>query len=160
MKINQYKIEDYPVVPVRNGLEVKRVDVSALKNTGIGLVSYGLNEGDVFEFPDTMEDAIITSRQVRKDSANVELLVMGLKNGKLAYLSVSNLRRRDANMTPVHEVAADLNNFETDYERLEACLGKTIVGKEKVKFQQRDFDNGVRLDTTTEKETTFLAWKK
>lgn len=66
MKINQFKKEEFPIIPTRNGLEVKQVAVDFLKSTGIGLVSYGLSNGDVFEFPDTLEDAVITTRQVRK----------------------------------------------------------------------------------------------
>ena len=96
---------------------------------------------------------------MRKDSKNVEVLVMGLKNGKLANFSLANLRRRDADMKPVHPVSTDLCMLETDYDRLEACLGKTIVAQGTVKFKQRDFDNGVPLDTTTEKETANLVWK-
>lgn len=159
MKINQFKKEEFPIIPTRNGLEVKQVAVDFLKSTGIGFISYGLSDGDVFEFPDTLEDAVITTRQVRKDSKNVEVLVMGLKNGKLANFSLANLRRRDADMQPVHPVSADLRNLKTDYDRLEACLGKTIVAQGTVKFKQRDYDKGLPLDTTTEKETANLVWK-
>lgn len=148
MKLNQINEADMPVIPVRNGLSVKEVDMAALKQTGIGLVSYGLDKGQTFEFPESPEDVKIIERQVRPNSDAKEMLILGLKNGKPAYLSIANLRRRDHKMVPVHPLAEALNNAENDEIRVEMCLGKTITAEEDVTFQEAIFENGTRTDGT------------
>lgn len=149
---------DIPVVPVRNGLTINSVGLEALKSSGVGLVSYGLKEGDTFEFPTTAADLQITQRQVRANSSAYEYLVLGLKNGKPAWLSVSNLRRWDHKMQPVHPVAEALRTAEDDSVRLEMCLGKTIKAEEDVTYQEAVFENGVRTDGTRPRTVSKLVF--
>lgn len=158
MKIAQIKAEDLPVVPQRSGLEVKDVELSALKETGVGLVSYGLKKGDRFEFPDSVDDCKIVARQVRKNSTSYEMLILGLKNGKPAYFSLANLRRRDADMKPVHPVADALASMENDEVRVEACLGRVIVAGDDVTYQERVFQDGVRTEDTRPRTTAKLEF--
>lgn len=147
-------LKDYPVIPVRNGMPApQQVALSALQNTGVGLISYGLEDGDTFVFPATAEDVIIMERPVRANSSAREYLVNGMKNGKNAWLSIANLRRWDSSMKAVHPVAETLRNCENDSVRVEMCIGKTIVGKGKVTFQQAIFKDGVRIDGETESRT-------
>ena len=147
-------LKDYPVIPVRNGMPApQQVPLSALQNSGVGLISYGLEDGDTFVFPATAEDVIVIERAVRANSNAREYLVNGTKNGKNAWLSVANLRRWDASMKAVHPVAEALRNCENDTVRIEMCIGKTIIGKGKVTFQQAIFKDGVRIEGETESRT-------
>ena len=47
---------EIPTLSARKGCEVKDVQLNDLRTDGVNLVSYGLKEGDQFEFPDTIED--------------------------------------------------------------------------------------------------------
>jgi hypothetical protein len=153
-------LKDYPVVPVRNGMpEPRVVSLDALADKGMGLVTYGLETGDTFVFPATKEELVIVERPVRKNSTAMEYLVGGTKNGKKAWLSVANLRRWDASMKPVHPVAETLRNCENDTVRVEMCLGKTIIGEEKVTYQEAVFVDGVRTDETKARTITKLSFK-
>lgn len=156
MKLNE--IKETPVIPTRQGLEVKEVNAETLKEKGLGLVTYGLEEGDTFEFPDSMADVKLFTRQIRKDSTAVEQLILGLKNGQPGYLSMANLRRRDHKAKPVHPLAEALNRCENDFVRLEMCLGKTIVAKGTVTYEEAVFDNGTRLDQTKSRTVSSLQF--
>lgn len=158
MKLSQIKAEEMPVVPVRNGMAVKEGGVEALKGKGAGLVTYGLNKGDVFEFPDTLEDVKTITRQVRPNSNAVEVLILGLKNGKPAYLSAGNLRRYNHKMEPVHPVAETLHTCEDDAVRIEACLGKKITATEDVTYDEAIFENGMRTDGTRKRTVAKLIF--
>lgn len=151
-------IQKKPVIPVRQGLKHGNTTLEALEERGIGLVTFGLEVGDTFEFPDSAEDCELVERQVRKDSDSMEVLVLGLKNGKPAYLSLGNLRRLDADMKPVHPVAAALNPMANDRARLEYCFGKQLTAKENAKFMAYVWDNGVRTDEKTERTVAKLEF--
>lgn len=158
MKLDQISKDDMPIVPVRQNLTVKETNMDALKGKGLGLVTYGLNVGEIFEFPDSVKDVKIIERQVRPNSSSVETLILGLKNGKPAYLSVANLRRRDHKARPVHPVAEALNTAEDDYVRVEMCLGRKIRANEEVTFDEAVFDNGVRTDATKPRTVAKLIF--
>lgn len=158
MKLNQINQADMPVVPVRSGLTIKEGGIDALKGKGVGLVTFGMNVGDTFEFPDSIEDVKTVSRQVRANSDAMEILILGLKNGKPAYLSVSNLRRYDHKMVPVHPVAEALRTCEDDAVRIEMCLGKKITAAEEVTFQEAIFENGTRTDGTRPRTVAKLIF--
>lgn len=158
MKLDQISKDDMPIVPVRQNLTVKETNMDALKGKGLGLVTYGLNVGEIFEFPDSVKDVKIIERQVRPNSSSVETLILGLKNGKPAYLSVANLRRRDHKARPVHPVAEALNTAEDDYVRVEMCLGRKIRATEEVTFDEAVFDNGVRTDATKPRTVAKLIF--
>ena len=158
MKLNQIPAEAMPVVPVRSGLSIKEGGIEALKGKGVGLVTYGLSVGDTFEFPDTIEDVKTITRQVRANSDAVEVLILGIKNGKPAYLSASNLRRYDHQMQPVHPVAEALRSCEDDAVRIEACLGKKITANEEITYNEAIFENGMRTDGTRERKVAKLIF--
>lgn len=158
MKLNQIPAEAMPVVPVRSGLSIKEGGIEALKGKGVGLVTYGLSVGDTFEFPDTIEDVKTITRQVRANSDAVEVLILGIKNGKPTYLSASNLRRYDHKMQPVHPVAEALRSCEDDAVRIEACLGKKITANEEITYNEAIFENGMRTDGTRERKVAKLIF--
>lgn len=158
MKLNQIKAEEMPVVPVRKGLTVKEGGIEALKGMGAGLASFGIEKGETFEFPDTPDDVKTVTRQVRENSEAFEVLILGLKNGKPAWFSVSNLRRRDYKMNPVHPVAETLNRATDDAERIEKCLGKKITANDDVTYTATVFKNGTRTDGTRERTVAKLVF--
>lgn len=157
MKKNQVNQANVPVIPVRGSQKVEMVAVSDLAKTGQGLVTFGLNVGDTFEFPDSEEDAQIAARTIR-DGATPEMLVLGLKNGKEAWLSIGNLRRRDHKMVPVHPVAEALKDAENDQARLAMCYGKKITAQESVTFEEAIFENNVRTDGTRPRTVAKLIF--
>lgn len=158
MNMTNIKTEDIPVVPVRAGLTVTKGDLNALKGKGQGLISYSLKVGDVFEFPDTVDQVQTITRQIRPNSSAVEVLILGMKNGKPAWFSVGNLRRRDYKMVPVHPVAETLKDAEDDAVRVEMCLGKKITANEEVTYNEAIFENGVRTDGTHERTVAKLVF--
>lgn len=157
MNKNQINQANVPVIPVRGNQKVEMVAVNALANTGQGLVTFGLNVGETFEFPDSEADAQVAARTIR-EGATPEMLVLGLKNGKEAWLSIGNLRRRDHKMRPVHPVAEALNDAENDYARLQACFGKKITAMETVTFEEAIFENGTRTDGTRPRTVAKLVF--
>ena len=152
-------IEDFPVIPVRSGMTCEEVELTALQNTGVGLISYGCKVGDVIEFPDNKENVRIMARQVRPNNDAREMLIAVYKNGNPAWFSVANLRRWDVEMKGVHQVAKDLRDCENDMIRIESCLGKKITAKDEVTFQQAVFKDGMRQEGETESRTVAnLIW--
>lgn len=158
MVLTEINSADIPVVPVRTGLTCVEVTIDALTNVGTPMVTYGLNINDRFEFPATKADLKVIQRQVRPNSTAYEYLVLGLKNGKPAWLSLSNLRRRDHKNQPVHPLAEALHGAESDAVRLEMCLGKTITSTENIEYQEAVFENGMRTDGTKSRTVAKLMF--
>lgn len=158
MVLTEINSADIPVVPVRTGLTCVEVTIDALTNVGTPMVTYGLNINDRFEFPATKADLKVIQRQVRPNSTAYEYLVLGLKNGKPAWLSLSNLRRRDHKNQPVHPLAEALHGAESDAVRLEMCLGKTITSTENIEYQEAVFENGMRTDGTKPRTVAKLMF--
>lgn len=158
MVLTEINSADIPVVPVRTGLTCVEVTIDALTNVGTPMVTYGLNVNDRFEFPATKADLKVIQRQVRPNSTAYEYLVLGLKNGKPAWLSLSNLRRRDHKNQPVHPLAEALHGAESDAVRLEMCLGKTITSTENIEYQEAVFENGMRTDGTKPRTVAKLMF--
>ncbi len=158
MKLNQISKDEMPVIAVRKDQIVKESNMEALKGKGQGLVTYGISVNDTFEFPEKIEDVKIVERQVRPNSSAYEMLILGLKNGRPAYFSVGNLRKRDHKFRPVHPVAEALDKCEDDYVRVEMCLGKTITATEEVTFDAAVYDNGTRTNETVPRTTAKLVF--
>ena len=135
---------EIPTLSARKGCEVRDVQLNDLKTDGVNLVSYGLKEGDQFEFPDTIEDVKLKLRQVSVQRDTWEVLILGLKNGKPAWLSAANLHRWDYQTNPVHPVARELRYCNSLSERIEQCLGRTIIAEEDVTYNEAIFEDGIR----------------
>ena len=160
MVLSEIKEQEIPVVPVRTGLTFVEVTIDALTNVGTPMVTvtYGLNVNDRFEFPATKADLKVIQRQIRPNSPVYEYLVLGLKNGRPAWLSLSNLRRRDHKNQPVHPLAKALHNCESDAVRLEMCLGKIITSTENITYNEAVFENGVRTEATKSRTVSKLEF--
>lgn len=151
-------LSEFPVIPTRKDLSVDEVPLTALQNTGVGLVSYSLKVGDIVEFPDNKESIRIMSRQVSKDSTSREMLLAVHKNGNPAWFSVANLRRWDAEMHPVHPVAEALRTADNDEARVLQMLGKKITAKEDVTYNEAVFVNRQRTDKTKSRTVAKLIF--
>lgn len=149
---------EFPTIPTRKDLSVEEVPLTALQNTGVGLVSYSLKVGDVVEFPDNKESIRIMSRQVSKDSTSRELLLAVYKNGNPAWFSIANLRRWDAEMHPVHPVAEALRLADNDEARVLQMIGKKITAKEDVTYNETVFVNRQRTDKTKSRTVAKLIF--
>lgn len=161
MKLNSN--EQLPTIPTRQGLGIKESTLDSMESKGTNGGAYPVNVGDVVEFPDTVDDVRIVEREVRAgvngQPAPTEALLLVRKNNKLSYLSISNLRRRDSKMQPVHPVAQELHACENDKERIIKCLGRTITATESVTYNEAIFDNGVRTDKTRERTVAKLIFQ-
>ena len=151
-------ISEFPAIPTRKDLSVNEVPLTALQNTGVGLVSYSLKVGDIVEFPDNKESIRIMSRQVSKDSTSREMLLAVHKNGNPSWFSIANLRRWDAEMHPVHPVAEALRNDDNDEARVIKMLGKKITAKEDVTYNETVFVNRQRTDKTKSRTVAKLIF--
>jgi hypothetical protein len=151
-------LSEFPAIPTRKDLSVEEVALTALQNTGVGLVSYSLKVGDTVEFPDNKESIRIMSRQVSKDSDSREMLLAVHKNGNPSWFSIANLRRWDAEMHPVHPVAEALRNDDNDEARVLKMLGKKITAKEEVTYNEAVFVNRQRTDKTKSRTVAKLIF--
>lgn len=141
--MKKFAKEELAPIPERNGLKAKEVSLKALEEKGLGIVSYGVQKGEVIEFPDTEEDATVWARPVRENGPE-EMLVAVKRNDKPSWFSIGGLRRMDYQGKPVGPVCEDLRSCSNDYERVKRMLGKKITANETTEIQVYHFDNGVR----------------
>lgn len=149
-------VQNTPVIQLRNGQTATEIQLNNLREKGLGLISYGLREGDTFEFPSTADDVKLMERTINERAT--EVLILGLKNGEPAWFSIGNLRRRDYKMKPVHPVAEALHMEENDEQRIKKCLGKTIIASGEVEYEEYIFNNGVRTDDRRKRTTAKLQF--
>lgn len=156
--MKKFSNEELPVVALNKECSAKEATLADLETSGLGIITYGAKEGDVIEFPDTKEDIQLKARQVVKGSTNYEYLLAVKKNGKPAWFSIGNLRRRNYKMVPVHDVADYGCRFDNDADRVEAFCGKKIQAGKAIEYQVYHFDNRVRTDTLDTKSTADLTF--
>lgn len=137
--------------------EVVVVTLQDLTSTGTTGYQYGLGEGSIFEFPNTLEDCQVVGNPVGEKG--MDYLILGLKDGQPGWLSFSCLRRRDINNNFVGEVSQSLSKCSNDLERLKAMVGKAIKGKGSVKYFVAKFDkDGNRTGEMSEKTVTNIVY--
>lgn len=164
MKLNDLNPADLPAIPVRNNLIPEKVNFADLTGVGEPRNSYGMSVGDVIEFPETEADIELMAIPVCENGPK-QYVVLVMKNGKQAWFSLSNLRRMDSKMNPVHPVAATLRDTITaqalpndDKTRLKLMLGKRITATEAVIYEEAIFENGVRAENTRKRTTAKLIF--
>lgn len=164
MKLNQLNTAERPVIAVRGNLVPAKVDFDALTGVGEPRNGYGMNVGDVVDFPETKEDIELMEIPIRENGPK-QYVVLVVKNGKQAWLGLSNLRRMDHEMKPVHPVAEALTEAiraqalpNDDKTRLELVLGKKITAKEPVTYKEAIFEDGTRTNDTRERTTAKLIF--
>ena len=132
------------------------LNVETLKTTGETFVSYGVQKGDVIEFPDSADDIIAVEQPVRADRPGKQRLLQVLKNGKYSWLSLGVLNRTDYNREPTCKFCAEMNELPNDLSRIEALFGKKIVcvGTVEKPFQKFDRQTGARIEGQSENRPT------
>lgn len=146
------KIKNFPTVSGANTRPVNKVDnLENLKLSGIAFATYGMREGDVIEFPDTMDDVDVFEQPVRVNSNIVQNLLGVLRNGKADYISLGTLRKQDVNREYTCDFTKEMGALNNDYERIQSLLGKKIkaTGSKTIKVQAFDRLTGQRLEGQT-----------
>ena len=134
----------------RPGKEMTKED---LKTTGQPFVSSGIAVDESINFPDTENDIVVKEQPVAVGrTATQRLLLVDRidKNGnrKPGWLSLGVLNRTDYYRKPTCEFCEQMNNLDSDWDRIIALLGKTITCKKTVNkdFQRFDRQTGLRVD--------------
>lgn len=151
-KIDSNKL---PAMSGENQRPKRSVNVEALKTSGVPFATYGIRQGDVIEFPDTMEDVQSFEQEVRKNSGIFQPVIAVLRNGKPDYLSLGTLRKQDVNREYTCPFTKKMGEMNSDYERLEALVGKKITAKEMKTINVQAFDRltGERLEGQTRSQS-------
>ena len=147
LKIN---FEDLPSLPQADRRPVTRVAKDQIKNTGVSFNTFGIQVGDVIEFP-AYEDMVVVAQPVREGSQIMQYLVGVIKNGKPNYLALGSLTRRDVNREYTCEFTKQMGELGDNEKRLMFLQGKKITAKESKDIKVQAFDNltGVRLEGQT-----------
>ena len=105
-----------------------------LKNSGLSVVTYGIRPGDTIEFFDDYEtEGSVVSRSF---AGGKEFLVACKRNGELSLFSISDLRRRGADMAGLGQFRKDmLTSCENDAQRLAKIAGMTVKAGDIIKYQ-------------------------
>ena len=147
LKIN---FEDLPSLPQADRRPVTRVAKDQIKNTGVSFNTFGIQVGDVIEFP-AYEDMVVVAQPVREGSQIMQYLVGVIKNGKPNYLALGSLTRRDVNREYTCDFTKQMGELGDNEKRLMFLQGKKITAKETKDIKVQAFDNltGVRLEGQT-----------
>lgn len=163
MQMKNFEGVALPVIPVDSKLgSAKEIAVNDLSGVGAMRGSYGAGVGETIEFPDTEAD--VKLRQIPLNNGKTQNVVLVAKNGKLAWFGLSNLRRRDNKMNPVHPLCKSIEEAikaqslaDDDLSRLKLCLGKSVTSEKAVTYNEAVFTlEGVRTDDTRERTTAEL----
>lgn len=164
MKLNQLIAAERPVIAVRGNLVPAKISFDKLEGVGEPRNGYGMNVGDVIDFPETVEDIELMEIPIRENGPK-QYVVLVVKNGKQAWFGLSNLRRMDHEMNPVHPVAQTLREAiqkqalpNDDKTRLELVLGKKITATEPVTYKEAIFEDGTRTNDTRDRTTAKLIF--
>jgi hypothetical protein len=149
-------------IPVFNSRTRKPEPLSleTLKTTGETFVTYGINTGDVVEFPDNAAEVVAVEQPIRANNPDgpKQRLLQVLKNGKYSWLSLGVLNRTDYNREPTCPFCAEMNELPNDFARIEHLYGKkiTCTGRVEKPFQKFDRQTGVRVDGQSEMRPTAV----
>jgi len=136
-KIDSNKL---PPISGANQRPLRPVSSEALKTSGVPFATYGIRQGDVIEFPDTMNDVQSFEQEIRKNSGIFQNVIVVLRNNKPDYLSLGSLRKQDVNREYTCEFTKKMGEMNSDYDRIEALLGKKITAKSMRTIEVQAFD--------------------
>lgn len=146
------KIKNLPTISGANTRVPSPVNnLEALKTSGIAFATYGMREGDVVEFPDSLEEAQAFQQPVRNGSTAVQTLVAVMKNSKPSYISMGSLRKQDVNREYTCKFTQEMGELNNDYDRLAALCGKKLkaTGSKTIKSQRFDRLTGQPVEGET-----------
>ena len=147
-------------IPVFNSRTRKPepLSIETLKTTGETFVTYGIQQGDVIEFPDNAAEVVAVEQPIRANNPEgpKQRLLQVLKNGKYSWLSLGVLNRTDYNGEPTCKFCEEMNELPNDLARIEHLYGKKITCTTRVEkpFQKFDRQTGVRVDGQSENRST------
>lgn len=150
------QISNVPAIPVRSGQSATKVTLEELGQVAVGLITNTLRKGDVFEFPDTVEDLEVRAQPFANGTS---YLVLGLRNEKPYWLSLGALRRRDMDNNPIHQVSQFLATCETMDEMIYALLGRTIYADGDITYNAMIFFEGRPTGEGEQKVVANLKFK-
>lgn len=151
--------ETIPVFGSRNRVP-NPINADTLKTTGETFVSYGVQKGDVIEFPDNADEVVAVEQPIRpgQTGANVpkQRLLQVMKNGKYTWLSLGVLNRTDYNREPTCDFCKEMVDLPNDWARIEHLFGKKIKVTDMVQkpFQKFDRQTGTRIEGESENRST------
>jgi hypothetical protein len=136
--------------------EPKQLSVDTLHQTGETFIQYGLNVGDVIEFPDSQEDVVAYEQPIRKGSPAMQRILLVNRNGSPSWLSLGVLNRTDYNRQPTCDFCKEMVDLPNDYARIEHLFGKKIKCTATVSkpFQKFDRQTGARIEGESENRNT------
>lgn len=136
------------------------LSIETLKTTGETFVSYGINQGEVIEFPDNATEVVAVEQPIRvnDERSPKQRLIQVLRNGKYSWLSLGVLNRTDYNREPTCAFCAEMNELPNDLARIEHLYGKkiTCTGKVEKPFQKFDRQTGARIEGQSEMRPTAV----
>lgn len=144
-----------PVFGSRNR-KPESIDMKTLETTGETFVSYGIQKGEVIEFPANESEVVAQEQPIRVGSNAKQRLLLVERNGKPSWLSLGVLNRTDYNREPTCEFTKEMNELPNDAARIQALYGKKITCTSTVEkpFQKFDRQTGVRVDGQSENRST------
>ena len=147
-KIDSNKL---PAISGANQRPLRAVSSDALKTSGVPFATYGVRQGDVIEFPDSWDDVQTFEQEVRKNSGIFQNVIVVLRNNKPDYLSLGSLRKQDVNREYTCDFTKQMGEMNSDYDRIDALLGKKITAKSMKTINVQAFDRltGERLEGQT-----------
>lgn len=151
MKIDVAKLNE--MLKDRKGRPVERnLNLEALKDSGVAFASYGINEGDVIQFP-TEDDLAIFAQPVRQNGTAKQYMIGVIRNGENSILSLGSLRATDKDRKAYGKVAEELTDasrFSDDMDRVKHLFGKTIKCTHMVTGKVGKWDTVNNRTSTTE----------
>lgn len=112
-----------------------------LKNNNTSFATYGVRKGDIIKFPKTLEDVQVFSQPIRIDSDITQNILVVHRNDRLDYLSFGALHKKDVNNIYSCLFAEQMGQYDNDYDRLIALLGKTITAVDTKVIKAPIYDN-------------------
>jgi len=156
------KVNNLPTISGANTRKPEEVkNLEALKTSGIAFATYGMREGDVVEFPDSLNDVQAFQQPVRAGSTAQQTLIVVKKNDKVTYLSMGTLRKQDVNREYTCDFTREMGEMNNDYDRINALVGKRIkaTGSKKIQAQAFDRLTGERIEGQTVDQTVpVIEW--
>lgn len=125
----------------------------ALKNSGVAMMSFGLEKGDEIEFPEDADGAIFMEQPIRANSTAKQVVVSVLRNGKPNWLALGTLTRRTAENKAVCPFTEKMisKEFENNLDRMKYLYGKKIKCVDRIEAQAQAFTaTGERIQGQTE----------
>lgn len=146
----KFTYNDLPSLPGADRRPVNVVDRSKFKDTGVTFTTFGINKGDVIEFP-AYEDVIMVEQPIREGSNRMQYLASVLRNGKLSYIAMGSLARQDVNREYTCEFTKLMGELGDNDRRLQYLAGKKITCNDTktIKIQAFDRTTGEPLDGKT-----------